>query len=81
MGVNRGTVPYWVEEYLISYYIEGTEETLGPDKIKIFYDAMEAARNNVGWNTSTDSLYDKATQVRKPHLHTKHSKTYCSYLR
>ena len=57
---------------MISYHIEGTEEVLGPEKRKIFDDAMEEARSTVGWNTSTDSLYDKATQVRKPHLITKH---------
>ena len=65
MGLSGGAVPGWVEEYFISYYIEGTEDTLGTDERKSFDDAMEAARKNVGWNSSTDSIYDKATQVGK----------------
>ena len=65
MGLSGGAVPGWVEEYFISYYIEGTEDTLGTDERKSFDDAMKAARKNVGWNSSTDSIYDKATQVGK----------------
>ena len=65
MGLVGGTLPGWVEDYFISYYIEGTVETLGTEERKTFDDAMKAARKNVGWNSSTDSLYDKATQVGK----------------
>ena len=65
MGLSGGTLPDWVEEYFISYYIEGTKDTLGTEKQKTFDYAMKAARKNVGWNSSSDSIYDKAAQVGK----------------
>jgi hypothetical protein len=65
MGHSGGSVPGWMEEYFISYYIKGTEDTLGTEERKSFDAAMQLARKNVGWNSSTDSIYDKATQVRK----------------
>ena len=64
MGLVGETVPDWVQEYLINYYIEGTEDTLEEEKREIFDTALATAMEKVAWNPSNESLYDKSTQVR-----------------
>ena len=73
IGLSGWTVPGWVEDYSIIYYIEGTEEILRIGERKTFDSAIKAAKKNVVFEQSL--LYQEREGQAHDTVYWQHSRS------